>query len=291
MEAGKLIVLLSVLIMSGCNSVPSPKPPVSTGIFKGRPGQQPSEETVVITCDPIIDFQNWTANLTTGSISLPFKQIGTTFQLTLPNLNNSETIAREASQLLESLDNAQVMYCKGLLLVSPEDRFKVLQDYNTLVITLTTLLRNLSLSKNDADAQAAISQAAAIALPSTSAANQPPKPASTTPSASTISTTAKTPEAATSGAAEVSGRSGTKTLTGDVTVNGINVTFGEGKSEINTGSVPIKTTSTAAPALLKLQVNSAADTSPEAAVSHISGAAAQVSATIQQVLGEHSNMR
>jgi len=129
-------------------------------------------QTVVVHCANIVDYQSRLAHV--SGIDIPLKAIGTTIKLGAVDLD--PVTLRQASDLIQALDSSQVMYCKGLILVAPQDRYKVLQDYSTQVTALVTLLKNLSLATSRSDAQAAIATAASLAKTSTSAAVVPPAP-------------------------------------------------------------------------------------------------------------------
>jgi len=134
-------------------------------------------QVVTVKCSNIIDFQGKQAHITGLDIPLQILQDAGVNEVKLGAASLDPVTLRQASELIEALDNSQLMFCKGLLLVAPEDRYKVLQDYDTQVIALTTLLRNLSIATTKQDAQAAVAVAAATAATSTAAKGSPPTPA------------------------------------------------------------------------------------------------------------------
>jgi hypothetical protein len=146
-------------------------------------------------CGNLIDFQTHSAALSGLKVSLPIPAIGSP-EIDLGGGNLDQTTSRQASDLIEALDNAQLMYCRGLILVAPEDRYKVLQDYSTLTVTLSTLLRNLSIASTPDQAKAAVATAAAAASTATDAAQKPPTPAAPAAVAAAAPAAAATPGAA-----------------------------------------------------------------------------------------------
>ncbi|MDR3530191.1 MAG: hypothetical protein P4L90_06530 [Rhodopila sp.] len=157
---------------------------VACGIFPKQPDNSGTAVltipggTISISCANIVSFQNQSASLNGGKLTLPIKTLGGTPELDLPTLKDDETTSRQASELIETLDNAQVMYCKGMLLAAPEDRYNIIPDYNTILTALSTLLRNITTASTDSQVKAAVVTAASLASTSTSAANRPPPPAS-----------------------------------------------------------------------------------------------------------------
>jgi hypothetical protein len=188
-------LLTACLIFSGCTCpggllCPAIPPDGSHGTVVG-----PSGQTVTTDCGNMIDYQSHTAALTGLKVTIPVSSAGSP-AVDLGGANLNRSASRQASDLIEALDNAQLMYCKGLLLVAPEDRYKVLQDYSTLTVTLSTLLRNLSIAATPDEAKAAVATAATAATTTTDAARQPPSPASAATVAAVAPAAAATPDAA-----------------------------------------------------------------------------------------------
>ena len=168
-------MLLATLALAACmgNQASTSDNSATLEISRVATNQSDPGQTVVVHCANIIDYQSRLAHV--SGIDIPIKAVGTTIKLGAVDLD--PVTLRQASDLIQALDSSQVMYCKGLILVAPQDRYKVLQDYSTQVTALVTLLKNLSLATSRSDAQAAIATAASLARTSTSAAVIPPAPA------------------------------------------------------------------------------------------------------------------
>jgi len=180
----------------------------------------PGGGTVEIECSNIIDFQSDTASLSGLQITLPVATVAGSPTITLGSAYLDQQTTREASDLIEALDNAQLMSCKAMLLVAPADRYKVLLDYNTEVVVLTTLLRNLNNASSTLQATAAITTAANQAITAAGAAVDPPAPA--TPSQITgLAGAPATAQSATDAVAALAGAAATMSKAAGAIVPGL----------------------------------------------------------------------
>src|SRR5258708_7436334 len=78
-------------------------------------------------CAPIINFNALSVRI--GGIDIPIsKTAGVDIKVGTVNLD--QTTLRQASDLIETLDNAQFSYCRTLPFVRQEDILKMWQDFN-----------------------------------------------------------------------------------------------------------------------------------------------------------------
>ena len=91
-------------------------------------GDTPSGFHVSMDCAPIIPF-NATAVSVSG-IEIPIsKTAGVDVKVGTVALN--QTTLRQASDLIEALDNAQFSFCRVLPFIPPQDVYKLYTDANT----------------------------------------------------------------------------------------------------------------------------------------------------------------
>jgi hypothetical protein len=165
----------------------TPPPPGGSFHFEGRTA---SGGYVSMDCAPIIPF-NATAVSISG-IEIPIsKTSGVDVKVGTVALD--QQTLRQASDLIEALDNAQFSFCRVLPFVSQADVYKIYTDANTQQAALSNLLRNLNSSQTPTEAKAAIATAANSAAATTSTA---PVVVATTAPTAPAAPTAPTPPAA-----------------------------------------------------------------------------------------------
>ena len=157
--------LPACLLLTAC-----PPNPQDGGVFKVDV-VLPSGSHVVMTCAPIINYNSSSVRI--SGIDIPISKAAG-IDIKVGEVGLDQTTLRQASDLIEVLDNAQFQYCRILPFVAPQDVYKLWQDANTQQIALTTLLRNLAGAQNQNDARAAIATAANTA---STAASSPSTPA------------------------------------------------------------------------------------------------------------------
>lgn len=88
----------------------------------------PSGSRVVMNCAPIIDYNS--PSVIANGIEIPIlKETGV--RIKIGSFGLDQTTLRQASDLIEALDNAQFQYCRTLPFVEPKDVYKLYQDANT----------------------------------------------------------------------------------------------------------------------------------------------------------------
>ena len=115
---------------------------------------------VKMACAPMINYQGRSVRI--SGLEIP---LGTAagVPLKLGNANLDETTLRAASDLIQTLDNAQNQYCRTLPFVNRDLVYKMWQDYNTQIVALSNLLRNLASAQNSITARAALATAGNLA--------------------------------------------------------------------------------------------------------------------------------
>jgi hypothetical protein len=127
-------------------------------------------------CAPIIPFNATSVNV--SGVDIPIaKAAGVDIKVGSVQLD--QQTLRSASDLLESLDQAQFLFCRILPFASQSDITKIWLDANTQQTALSTLLRNLNSAQTPGEAKAAITTAANLAATATT----PPVVASSAPAA------------------------------------------------------------------------------------------------------------
>jgi hypothetical protein len=127
-------------------------------------------------CAPIIPFNATSVNV--SGVDIPIaKAAGVDIKVGSVQLD--QQTLRSASDLIESLDQAQFLFCRILPFASQSDITKIWLDANTQQTALSTLLRNLNSAQTPGEAKAAITTAANLAATATT----PPVVASSAPAA------------------------------------------------------------------------------------------------------------
>jgi len=159
-----LALLSACLLLTACPSSDDNNYVVVTGT-------SPSGGKYRIVCAPLVEFQK--NKIVFGGLEIPISGSATGPSVKIGSIESDPQVLRTASDLIESLDQAQMNYCRALPFASPEDVAKLFDDINTQQTALSTLLRNIA----GAQSETAVKNAVVAAGNLASTASTPPVPA------------------------------------------------------------------------------------------------------------------